>query len=117
MGYRSEVGIGIHKKAKELAIAEDNWPEMFSENEPSKETDDYVLYVFDGIKWYPTYEQVDEVTEFLNFLEHQVGLEIEEYDSLYGFMRIGEEAGDLEQEGDPYAYGIGYSQSIYFYED
>jgi len=102
MGYRSEVV---------LAVAEKVMPQFLATMAKSPETrrlcfqdhcdmvKDYygkgnILFRWDGIKWYEGYEEVDALTNFMDWCDEEDDNEIE-----YRFVRVGEEYEDIVYRG------------------
>ena len=107
MGYRSEVV---------LAVAEKVMPQFLATMAKSAETrrlcfqdhcdmvKDYygkgnILFRWDSIKWYEGYEEVDALTNFMDWCdeedENEISHEIE-----YRFVRVGENYDDIVQRGE-----------------
>lgn len=107
MGYHSEVVITLSEKAKKLLeeklnnLSEEekeNMEDIFScSNAHFIHESGAELYHWEWIKWYNSYPEVAFVENFLNDLD----------DEDYCFLRIGEDLGDIEQQGffydDPFA--------------
>lgn len=100
MGYRSEVAVAIPKKVYEenRIIAEGfqkEHPDSYKYElllNPSKiinKEDSYftVLY-WDYLKWYREFEDVKTITDIIENLDES---------EPYAFLRLGEEAGDIEE--------------------
>jgi hypothetical protein len=92
MGYRSNVLICIEENEyKKQQILGFEFPEAFSWSRTDTNTDEGVVYIFiEDTKWYPSYPEVDAVTEFLKKLG----------DKNYYFLRAGEDTGDVDAHGD-----------------
>ncbi len=105
MGYRSEVYLRIAEPLVEVVDAarklDDNLDKMLSEGaelaEGSK-TD----FSWESTKWYDSYPEVQAVESLLDMLQ----------DDDYGFIRLGEEDGDIERKGDPGCYDMYTSTTI-----
>ena len=118
MGYRSEVAIGIRKEVKAWAlIAGKPWPKILSEA-THVDGDVASYYTFDWVKWYLDDLDVHEVHAFFDALDEHFP-EIEEksggrnlVSGTYGFLRVGEEIGDIETLGNPYDFNIYPQQTI-----
>ncbi len=95
MGYRSEVYLRISEPIVEVVDAarklDATLDEMLSGAEDGK-TDFY----WEHTKWYDSYPEVRAVESFLEMLQ----------DDDYGFVRLGEEEGDIERKGDPHEYNM-----------
>lgn len=108
MGYRSEVVIAIKKEVytRDILLTE-KFPSFLRDVDENAFTltkfKDYYIYQMDQIKWYEGYDFVDETMEYLDALE----------DEEYGFIRIGEETTDIEQEGSPWEFGIEVYSSVH----
>ena len=111
MGYRSEIVITLSKEAKKILEEKlDNLPDEEAENIESmlSSSDTHFihesgaeLYHWTWIKWYNSYPEVAFIEDFLNSLDD------EGHNEDYCFLRIGEDLGDIEQQGffydDPFA--------------
>ncbi len=103
MGYYSEVGLCLDKEAytafkTKLAKANEKLRqevEGLLSYGTSKEINEEILYHWQSVKWYWGYEDVDFITNFIrDYREETSNTEF------YRFMRIGEDYGDIEVEGD-----------------
>ncbi len=100
MGYRSEVYLRIAEPLIEVVDAarklDDTLDKMLSEGSEvgleGNKTDFYWEYT----KWYDSYPEVRAVESLLDMLQ----------DDDYGFIRLGEEEGDIERKGDPCEYNM-----------
>ena len=114
MGYRSQVVLAISKELIPfliLATSKNKEAEALVFKETDKfdrnyENDKSWLLMWDGIKWYEGYHDVDVFNRLMEMLDAQ-GLE-----DLYGFIRIGEETDDIEQRGAPYEFDLYVNRSI-----
>ncbi len=105
MGYYSEVGLCLDKEAyttfkAKLAKANEKLRqevEGLIAYGTSKETEDEIFYYWQNIKWYWGYEDVDFIMNFIR--DYRAETSNTEF---YRFMRIGEDYGDIEVEGDYY---------------
>ena len=93
MGYRSEVYLRIAEPLVEVVDAarklDENLDKMLSEGATlGKEKTDFT---WEYTKWYDTYPEVQAVENLLDMLQ----------DDDYGFIRVGEEEGDIESKGTP----------------
>jgi hypothetical protein len=122
MGYYSEVAIGMTKKAHEKFIAfltgevlkgsfspDDESPFEVLNNAEKTEYEDAVVYKWDSIKWYQEFKSIAAIKEALNNLDcSNDSDEDDEEDGNYIFVRVGEEADDIETDGyfpgPPYIY-------------
>ena len=98
MGYRSDVVLIIHKEK----ITE--WMQHLCQHESSRELvlsyrdysdanfngEGHLLYRWTSIKWYDTFDEIQEITAFID------GLEDGDH---YRFVRTGEEGDDYEERG------------------
>jgi len=112
MGYRSEVVIAVRKEVKAWAlIANKPWPKAF--NDADEFTGATAIYYrFDWVKWSDEFNDVAEVNHFLAALDEECP-EIQDPDvarnyqvSTFGFLRVGEELGDVETYGDPSEFNL-----------
>jgi len=106
MGYYSEVVLCIHKDTLDAdMILNPKCPvQLFTEEDKlfhyiSKE-DEYYLFEFNG-KWYVGYPEIDKVMDYIQSLE----------ESKYGFIRVGEDSGDVEELGEPWEFGY-YTKTV-----
>ena len=113
MGYRSVVVLAVGKKARPhlmhflgkypsaMTLAfkhHDEKVENFQDEEGS------IMFMWDSIKWYEGYDEIEAFTEFMN---HMDGEDIEDDDGQdssngeehYRFVRVGEDADDIEDRG------------------
>ena len=116
MGYRSQVVLAIskelipflmlatskNKEAEELVF---KYADTFDRN---YEGDKSWLLVWDGIKWYEGYPDIDAIEKFITEAEcdeykitDDDGNEVYSSD-LVRFVRVGEESGDVEIRGSGY---------------
>lgn len=123
MGYRSQVAIVI-KTADNNKFAEaiNDWDKKYNLDEHhsakyflkyadvDEESKDgkYRLISWDDVKWYSCIEGFKDVDFFEN---------LDNYDIEYDFVRIGEEMGDYEVEGDLNSGLIYPDQSIWFNDE
>ena len=100
MGYRSEVYLRIAKPLVEVVDAarklDDNLDKMLSDGEEERIDKVKTDFHWEYTKWYDSYPEVQAVESLLDMLQ----------DDDYGFVRIGEEEGDIERKGDPACYDI-----------
>ena len=101
MGYRSEVYLRVAEPLVEVVDAarklDDNLDKMLSEAQDGK-TDFY----WEHTKWYDSYPEVRAVESLLDMLQ----------DDDYGFIRLGEEEGDIERKGYPSEYNMYVNSSV-----
>jgi hypothetical protein len=104
MGYRSEVYLRIAEPLVEVVDAarklDDNLDKMLSDGSSYCEckTD----FHWEHAKWYDSYPEVQAVESLLDMLQ----------DDDYGFIRLGEEDGDIDRKGDPSCYDMYISTSV-----
>jgi len=94
MGYRSVVKLALRKQAYYDNKA--NLLESIKDCDIISETDEAYFFLWEDVKWYPSYGDVKAVEEVMDSLKEEE----------YGFMRIGEETNDVEEKGEPWEYGI-----------
>ena len=95
MGYRSDVAYTIRFKNKEHRIrfmATAVLGSVIKLDEFGLIDDETILFKYDDIKWYEEYEYVIAHQQLLNDAKAQ--------GCAWEFARVGEEAGDTEQEGE-----------------
>ena len=87
MGYRSDVAIALPKEIFALS------PDYIKEDEDADIVDrgEHVVILYNDVKWYDDYAEVSQIMGYLRSLP----------DDKYGFIRVGEEPGDIEEEGSP----------------
>ena len=97
MGYRSEVYLRIAETLVEVIDAarklDDNLDKMLSDAATEGNKTDFT---WEYTKWYDTYPEVQAVESLLDMLQ----------DDDYGFIRLGEEEGDIERKGYPGEYDM-----------
>jgi hypothetical protein len=133
MGYRSEVVLVIGKEIMPqfmvtLAKSPEARAMCFDE---AQRMDDYdgkgnMLFAWDGIKWYDSYEGIAAIADFLDWCDSEhVPVSDEQKaqdkspapvthvdgDECYKFIRIGEELEDIEHRGCGF-WDVGVSRSI-----
>jgi len=97
MGYRSTVLIAINKEAIAKAIVDKGLPGILNEaDEHYTDPETAQYWVFMDRKWYDTYEDISRLLSFLGKLS----------DDDYGYIRSGEENGDVESLGNPWNYDM-----------
>ena len=107
MGYRSQVAIALNKKAFWKHVGEDITE--FKDCDQILEADDNVTFVWEHVKWYPSYEGVKAVMRVVA----KVNEDNDDPDGDdYGFLRIGEEESDIEREGSPWDFDMSISTSM-----
>ena len=106
MGYRSQVVIGFDKKLFWKHVGEDI--KDFKDCDLIEETKDQVTFIWEDSKWYESYSDVQAVMRVFNAV---LGDESNEGEGA-GFIRVGEESGDIESLGDPSEFEIYASTSV-----
>ncbi len=105
MGYYSEVALCFPQKANtEFLVAISNQtPEIQSEindlisNSEKYTRDKAFLYHWSWVKWYSSFPCVGFIEKFLETIDNA-----DETDLEYRLVRVGEEVGDIVEEGDYY---------------
>ena len=135
MGYRSEVVLVVGKEVMPqfmvtMAKSPDDRALCFGE---ATRHEDYaergnMLFAWDGIKWYDSFEGVAAIGDFLDWCDSEdVPVSDEQKaqdksptpvthvsgDECYRFVRIGEELEDIEDRGNAF-WEIGVNRSIKF---
>lgn len=99
MGYYSDVQFALSKKEQDnltrRSILGEIIPELITENTPC-DREDFFIYDFGSCKWYATYSDVKEFTEYMKRLPEED----------YQFIRVGEESNDIEELGDIGAFYV-----------
>ena len=126
MGYRSEVVLVVGKEvmpqfmvtmakspeARALCFAEATRHEDYEEK-------GNMLFAWDGIKWYDSYEEIRAIEDFLDWCDSEdvpsqdAKGERVDGDECYRFVRIGEEVEDIEERGSGF-WDVGVRRSIEF---
>jgi len=101
MGYRSQVAIAFNKKAfyKHVGSAIKD----FKDCDQILQTDDTVTFIWEDVKWYSDYDDVKSVMSVIE----RIGCSED-----YGFLRVGEEAGDIENIGSPFDFELNTSTCL-----
>lgn len=98
MGYRSNVVIAINK---DLLKSEPNILGDLSDCDQIHQSDDVYYFEYHSVKWYPEYEAVRRITEF-----------VQENSNSASMVRLGEEFDDVEGIGDYIDHGLTVQRSI-----
>ena len=126
MGYRSEVVLVVGKEvmpqfmvtmakspeARALCFAEATRHEDYEEK-------GNMLFAWDCIKWYDSYEEIRAIEDFLDWCDSEdvpsqdAKGERVDGDECYRFVRIGEEGEDIEERGSGF-WDVGVRRSIEF---
>lgn len=100
MGYRSDVVIAIEKEVYDkemlLGLGRDDYF-----HNAARLVDDVYYWVFTGVKWYTTYPEIQYMESLLTALD-----DCDLASCKYGFLRIGEDAVDIDERGLPDEYDI-----------
>jgi len=135
MGYRSEVVLVVGKEVMPqfmvtLAKSPEARAMCFDEAQRMNDYDGEgnMLFAWDGIKWYDSYEGIAAIADFLDWCDSEhVPVSDEQKaqdksptpvthvdgDECYRFVRIGEELEDVECRGCGF-WDVGVSRSIVF---
>ena len=81
MGYRSQVALGLCEEADQLLKANAEMIPELAALIKDNESDVEERYFWSSIKWYESFEEIDAMNRFLDFLEH--------HDYQFGFIRLG----------------------------
>lgn len=104
MGYRSEVCLRINK----TAITKEQWAEVEKHwSDEVEEVKGYYHFHTCDVKWYEDsgYKHVDVVMDLILDLGNED----------YGMLRVGDDAGDIEEYGCPYYFNIFASTTINYH--
>ena len=115
MGYRSQVVMAISKELIPfLLLATSKCKETeelvfkYGNLDRNYENDKSWLLVWDGIKWYEGYPDIDAIEKFIDDAEsgdwaitNDDGQDVHS-EELFRFVRVGEEHGDVEVRGSGY---------------
>ena len=106
MGYRSEVYLRFAEPIVEVIDAarklDDTLDKMLSEGEAARIDKVKTDFHWYDTKWYDTYPEVQAIENLLDMLQ----------DDDYGFIRLGEEEGDIESKGYPSEYDMYTNTSV-----
>ena len=125
MGYRSEVVLVVGKEvmpqfmvtmakspeARALCFAEATRHENYEEK-------GNMLFAWDGIKWYDSFEEIRAIEDFLDWCDSEdvpsqdAKGERVDGDECYRFVRIGEDMSDVEERGWAYSCEIGVRREL-----
>lgn len=110
MGYRSEVHLIISATGK-LAIHLLNLKcKMLETKKPTEIFENgNTHYEWSAIKWYYHYPEIMEMIQLLKKLDDE---QPEGSDSQYGFIRLGDKIGDIEEKGEPFLFGMRVEQYV-----
>ena len=110
MGYRSNVVFGIKKTV--FQAQPPKLKEHFKDCDEITESNGFLYFNWDGVKWYEDYENVKEINNFMAKLDGEnLDKEVP-----YGFLRTGEDDDDIERKGDSYGARIYCTRVIDFPE-
>lgn len=113
MGYRSDVGFACDPIIKDVIETVTEWDKEFKELLDYGEdlsSDHFGRWRFDYAKWYDSFPDVQIMENIMSMCD-DVDISGLAYDS-YGFIRIGEEYGDIEMKGDPFAFDLYVNRSL-----
>jgi hypothetical protein len=104
MGYRSDVYLRIAEPLVEVVDAarklDENLDKMLSKG--AKLCKEKTDFNWGWVKWYDSYPEVQAVESLLSMLQEDD----------YGFIRIGEEDGDIDRQGCPSDYDMYVQTSV-----
>jgi hypothetical protein len=103
MGYRSEVAFVVPESAPRFEEVDNCFEDII-------ERDGYRLYHSTWLKWYEDFPIVISVSDYLTSLDQ------EDKTDDYLFIRLGEDNGDVEEEGDLWdnPFDLGWTRKIEF---
>ena len=103
MGYRSNVYLRVAEPLVEVVDAarklDDKLDEMLRHGSCDGSKTDFH---WEWVKWYGSYPEVQAVDSLLSMLQ----------DDDYGFIRVGEEDGDVDRQGSPSDYDMYIMTSV-----
>ena len=106
MGYRSEVGLVLDSASASaldaLAKLNSDVRELLEHSKELTKCESEHRYYWEWIKWYDTDPGVSELEKFLGQLP----------ESSYGFIRLGEEASDIEEMGFPFKFDMHVTRKL-----
>ena len=121
MGYRSEVVLVVGKEvmpqfmvtmAKSTEARSMCWGD--AERVMDYDEEGSVLFRWDHIKWYDSYEEIQAIEDFMDWCDSE-DIEVEGADhaamDFFRFVRIGEEMDDVEQRGMGF-WDVGVQRAI-----
>ena len=97
MGYRSDVAIVMDKEKYAEALLTNELPTFLGKDLQPQITEVGVFWYIEETKWYSGYRFIDDT---MNFLEPLF------VEGLAGFIRAGEDHGDIEVKGNPEKYDM-----------
>lgn len=110
MGYYSKGALALPKTTQTMMLLwEIPLPGILARMN-TEERENCTYWLFDSMKMYPGYPQVDELNSFMDKLDTKPG------EDLYGYIRVGEEHPDTEERGDPYSLDLTVNTSIEIYD-
>tara|TARA_R110002074_G_scaffold114261_1_gene244297 strand:+ start:1250 stop:1618 length:369 start_codon:yes stop_codon:yes gene_type:complete len=120
MGYRSQVVLAIGEALiPQFMVTMAKSPQAramcFGDGEPQRDFQGEkgsLFFVWEGIKWYDSYEEIQAIEDFINWAEDKLEINGKEIDGddHFRFVRIGEEYEDIEIRG--YGFDIHPVRSI-----
>ena len=120
MGYRSQVVLAIGEALiPQFMVTMAKSPQAralcFGDGEPQRDFQGEkgsLFFVWEGIKWYDSYEEIQAIEDFINWAEDKLEIAGKEIDGddHFRFVRIGEEYEDIETRG--YGFDIHPVRSI-----
>ena len=124
MGYRSTAILAVSKEARPYLmhfLGQNAEAMKLSFGKYADRTENFqgeegsVMFLFEGIKWYDSFPEIQAIEEFMAHMSCETDLKDSEDnqvdgEELYRFVRIGEEYEDIEQRG--FAFDIYPSVSI-----
>lgn len=100
MGYRSQVAIAI--KTKIYHKHENELREAMKDCDALLKTEIAYVISWEYVKWYDSYPSVSSIEAVLAKLDEED----------YGYLRIGEDSGDVEEKGSPWDFDIQINRCI-----
>ena len=111
MGYRSDVRFAMRKEQYLNCQLLDNIPSAIKELTPIT-CGDALYWEINGWKWYDSYPEVRQINEWFEWLDKENDLRSEGKRGIFGGMRIGEDASDVQYWGYPADFDIYLVRSI-----
>ena len=104
MGYRSDVFLRIAEPLVEVVQAAAKLDPKLEEILKDGESDhgSKTDFYWESVKWYDSYPEIQAIEGMLDDLDEDD----------YGFIRLGEEQGDIEQKGYPSEYDMYTSTTV-----
>jgi len=108
MGYRSQVAIAFDKEVFWKHVGKDI--KHFKDCDLIQQTKESITFLWEDVKWYDSYDDVKSISRVIDRVASDESYVDKE---LFGFIRIGEEDGDIEKVGSPWDFGLDTSVTLH----